>query len=84
MTKRPLILELLTPCYGDGVNPGTPNYPQHAAYENLDPTRETTYEFIEKLFREIIEKTSKDDHIHLGMDEVRVLTCKSVFQAQIF
>ncbi|KAK7074427.1 hypothetical protein SK128_009301, partial [Halocaridina rubra] len=29
---------LLTPCYGDGRTAGTPNYPYHAAYENLDPT----------------------------------------------
>lgn len=30
--------DLLTPCYGDGKTPGTPNFPYHAAYENLDPT----------------------------------------------
>lgn len=31
-------VDLLTPCYGDGQNAGTPNYPLHAAYENFDPT----------------------------------------------
>ncbi len=63
------ILELLTPCYGDGINPGTPNYPCHAPYEILDPTKEFTYEFMQRLFSEI-RNVTKDEYIHLGMDEV--------------
>lgn len=65
----PAILELLTPCYGDGLNPGTPNYPYHAPYEILDPTKEFTYEFMRRFFSEI-RNVTKDEYVHLGMDEV--------------
>lgn len=63
-------LELLTPCYGDGVNPGTPNYPKHAAAEILDPTKENTYTFMRELFSDLVRNISKDQFVHLGMDEV--------------
>jgi hexosaminidase len=63
------ITEVLTPCYGDGVTAGTPNYPEHAAYENLDPTRNTTFDFIRALFTEIFN-VQNDEYMHLGMDEV--------------
>jgi len=63
-------IELLTPCYGDGIDPGTSDRPYHAAYENLDPTKEFTYQFIKELFTEIAENVTRDAHIHLGMDEV--------------
>ncbi|CAL8114046.1 unnamed protein product [Orchesella dallaii] len=61
--------QLLTPCYGDGVNPGTPSPDKHAAYEILDPTKEFTYSFMKQLFTEI-KNVTKDEFIHLGMDEV--------------
>lgn len=62
--------ELLTPCYGDGVTPGTPNYPNHAPYENFDPTKETTYTFMREFFKEVYDNVTKDKYVHLGMDEV--------------
>lgn len=62
--------ELLTPCYGNPDEPGTPNPGHHAERENLDPTKEFTYIFMRDLFTEITGNVSKDLHIHLGMDEV--------------
>jgi len=52
------------------VNAGTGNQPYHAAYENFDPTKEFTYKFVGEFFNEIAKNVSKDDCIHLGMDEV--------------
>lgn len=66
------MIELLTPCYGDGVNPGTPNFPNHAAYEILDPTKEFTYTFMRDFFEEIVANVTMDEYVHLGMDEVRL------------
>lgn len=60
---------LLTPCYGDGRTPGTPNYPYHAAYENLDPTNPQVYDFL-KAFLVDLKHTFVDGYIHLGLDEV--------------
>lgn len=59
---------LLTACYGNGTR-GTPNYPEHAAFEMLDPTRDYTYYVMKSILKEVIE-TFKDEYIHLGMDEV--------------
>ncbi|ODM95742.1 Beta-hexosaminidase subunit beta, partial [Orchesella cincta] len=75
--------ELLTPCYGDGVNPGTPNFTTHAAYEILDPTKEFTYSFMEQLFAEI-KNVSKDEFIHLGMDECFCLISTACVLTAIF
>jgi hexosaminidase len=61
--------EILTPCFGEEGVPGTPNYPNHTSYEILDPTRNVTYDFMKEFFTEVKE-VSKDDHVHLGMDEV--------------
>lgn len=63
-------LDLITPCYGDGVNPGTANYTSHAAYEILNPIDEDTYSFMTDFLKEIIDTVSKDKYVHLGMDEV--------------
>lgn len=60
---------LLTPCYGDGQNAGTPNYPLHAAYENFDPTNPQVYDFV-KAFLVDLKHTFVDGYIHLGLDEV--------------
>jgi hexosaminidase len=60
----------LTPCYGEGPDsPGTANYTFHAAYEILDPTKNFTYDFMREFFTEI-KRISKDEYVHLGMDEV--------------
>lgn len=63
-------LDLITPCFGDGVNPGTANYTSHAAYEILNPIDEATYTFMTDFLKEIVDTVSKDKYIHLGMDEV--------------
>lgn len=60
---------LLTPCYGDGKTAGTPNYPFHAAYENLDPTNPQVYDFL-KAFLVDLKHTFVDGYIHMGLDEV--------------
>ncbi|XP_037046668.1 beta-hexosaminidase subunit alpha-like [Bradysia coprophila] len=61
---------LITPCFGDGVNPGTANFPNHAAYEILNPMDENTYTFMTDFLKEIVDSVSKDKYVHLGMDEV--------------
>ncbi|XP_071531206.1 beta-hexosaminidase subunit beta-like [Panulirus ornatus] len=60
---------LLTPCYGDGQTAGTPKFPYHAAYENLDPTNPQVYDFL-KAFLVDLKHTFVDGYIHLGLDEV--------------
>ncbi|XP_013774138.1 beta-hexosaminidase subunit alpha-like [Limulus polyphemus] len=60
---------LITPCYGDGENPYTPNHPEHAEAEMLNPIQDNTYEFVKELVSEI-KDVFVDDYIHLGMDEV--------------
>ena len=62
-------LDLLTPCYGDGVHPYTPNYPSFSEMEIFDPTNEDVYAFMFDLISEA-KSTFKDPFIHLGMDEV--------------
>lgn len=52
------------------MNPGTANYPIHAAYEILNPMDENTYTFMTDFLKEIVESVSKDNYVHLGMDEV--------------
>uniref|UniRef100_V5GL09 Beta-hexosaminidase n=2 Tax=Ixodes ricinus TaxID=34613 RepID=V5GL09_IXORI len=59
---------LLTACYGNGTR-GTPNYPEHAAFEMLDPTQNYTYDVMRDIFQEVVE-TFPDPYVHLGMDEV--------------
>ena len=62
----------MTPCYGEGPEgpPGTPNFTDHAAYEILDPTRNVTYEIMREFFTEI-KNVTRDEYVHLGMDEVK-------------
>ncbi|KAK8782739.1 hypothetical protein V5799_015919 [Amblyomma americanum] len=55
-------------CYFNGTR-GKPDYPNHAAFEMLNPMQDYTYDVMRDIFREIIE-TFKDKYIHLGMDEV--------------
>src|SRR6218665_3054296 len=62
---------LLTPCWGNGTagGPNVPNYPNHGPQEILNPILESTYEFMESLYAEIVQKFP-DNFVHLGMDEV--------------
>ncbi|PRD24248.1 UNVERIFIED_CONTAM: Hexb [Trichonephila clavipes] len=68
---------LLTPCYGEGPeHPYTPNHPEHAAAEMLNPMLNDTYKIF-KLLVEEIKSVFKDEYIHLGMDEVYYACWKS-------
>ncbi|KAL3870313.1 hypothetical protein ACJMK2_038389 [Sinanodonta woodiana] len=60
--------DFLTPCYGDGKNPGTANYTSHAEFEIVNPILNSTYDVIHKLFSEV-KKDFPDQYLHLGMDE---------------
>lgn len=68
--------ELLTPCYGDGIHPYTPNYPFYSQSEILNPIKNHTFEFMKELYEEFY-KTFPDSYIHLGMDEVSYECWKS-------
>lgn len=60
--------DILTACYSNGTR-GKPDYPNHAAFEMLNPMQQYTYDVMRNIFKEIIG-TFKDKYIHLGMDEV--------------
>ncbi|CAD5121848.1 DgyrCDS10315 [Dimorphilus gyrociliatus] len=59
--------ELLTPCWGQG-RPDTPNYPHHGPREIINPTLESTFDFMRDLYMEIRDDFP-DEYVHLGMDE---------------
>jgi hexosaminidase len=61
--------EILSSCYGDGVTPDTPRYPDFSAREILDPMNPRAYEVMKNIFSEL-KTVFKDEYIHLGMDEV--------------
>ncbi|CAN7984263.1 unnamed protein product, partial [Ixodes pacificus] len=67
--------DILSHCYKNGKR-DTPDYPEHAARENLDPTNPQTYQVMTNIFREI-RNVFKDEYIHLGMDEVYYACWKS-------
>lgn len=71
MNTFSLTPDILTPCYDEnGENPGTAIPGKHAAYEILDPTNEDTFEVMREFFTEI-RNVTRDEYVHLGMDEVR-------------
>ncbi|XP_054715055.1 beta-hexosaminidase subunit beta-like [Uloborus diversus] len=68
---------LLTPCFGEGPDkPYTPNYPEHAAAEFLNPMINDTYRIF-KILVEEVKQVFRDEYIHLGMDEVYYACWKS-------
>ncbi|CAH1787941.1 unnamed protein product, partial [Owenia fusiformis] len=68
--------DLLTPCWGDGKTPYTPNYPEHAPAEILNPIQNYTYDFLRTFFSEIVD-VFPDPFKHMGMDEVYYACWKS-------
>ncbi|XP_041369496.1 beta-hexosaminidase subunit beta-like [Gigantopelta aegis] len=66
---------LMTTCWFNNT-PATAEYGQHARYENFDPTKNTTYEFLAKFFTEI-KDVFKDSFIHMGMDEAHYMCWQS-------
>ncbi|GAB6027657.1 hypothetical protein CHUAL_001898 [Chamberlinius hualienensis] len=60
---------LLTPCYGDGVHPYTPNYTAYSDAEVFNPINEDVYKFMKDLISEV-KTVFKDEYVHLGLDEV--------------
>ncbi|PVD22181.1 hypothetical protein C0Q70_17986 [Pomacea canaliculata] len=63
--------ELLTPCWKDG-RPGTADYGNHSEYENFDPTKETTFEFLGEFMAEVAD-VFPDQFLHVGMDEAHYM-----------
>nr|XP_022328431.1 beta-hexosaminidase subunit alpha-like [Crassostrea virginica] len=58
---------LLTPCWVDGKEGvAKPNF--HGAYEILDPSKDSTFSFLEKFIAEVVQ-VFPDQYLHLGMDE---------------
>ncbi|KAH9503394.1 hypothetical protein Btru_072905 [Bulinus truncatus] len=68
-------LDLLTTCY-DNDEPSKAVYGNHSEKEIMDPTKNSTFEFLERFFREI-KDIFKDDFLHLGMDEVHYMCWQS-------
>jgi hypothetical protein len=62
-----LSTDLLTPCWENG-RPGVLKYNSHGEYEIVNPTLNSTYSFLGKFLREIVD-VFPDNFIHLGMDE---------------
>ncbi|XP_025113570.1 LOW QUALITY PROTEIN: beta-hexosaminidase subunit beta-like [Pomacea canaliculata] len=67
--------ELLTPCWKDG-RPGTADYGNHSEYENFDPTKETTFEFLGEFMAEVAD-VFPDQFLHVGMDEAHYMCWQS-------
>jgi len=64
-------LELITPCWGAGVEGGpyVANYPLHGEAEIMNPMLESTFDFLQQLYAEVTSDFP-DEYVHLGMDEV--------------
>lgn len=67
INKQINIAALLTPCWVDGKEGvAKPNF--HGAYEILDPSKDSTFFFLEKFIAEVVQ-VFPDQYLHLGMDE---------------
>ncbi|KAK7471603.1 hypothetical protein BaRGS_00035766 [Batillaria attramentaria] len=63
--------DLLTPCWSDG-KPYTAEYGQHTDRENFDPSRETTFQFLEEFMNDVAS-VFPDQFLHAGMDEAHYM-----------
>ena len=57
---------LLTPCEDNGKETGI--------FGPMDPTSDSTFEFLNALFEEIVNKFP-DNYLHLGGDEIDLKSC---------
>nr|KAI8748529.1 beta-hexosaminidase subunit beta-like [Biomphalaria glabrata] len=67
--------ELLTTCY-DGDTPERSVYGKHSEKEIMDPTKNSTFDFLRNFFDEI-KDVFKDNFLHMGMDEVHYMCWES-------
>ena len=64
------VLDLLTPCWGDGLE-GGPYVPKHGVHgdmETVNPSQDYTYQLMADIWQEVIEDFP-DEYVHLGLDE---------------
>lgn len=68
--------DLLTPCYDAQGVEGKAVWGNHSENENFDPTRNTTYSFLEEFMNDVAA-VFPDRFLHAGMDEAHYMCWQS-------